>query len=199
VTGVCTDRTNAAEYDSVFPKTSSTGAAAGGAAMPVDAPQTPPQTPTPTPTPEKPAATWPGPPSTLKNFYVAEFSEAVGKPLAEIPFALLMENKLPANFLKGRWIVVYYREDCDHCFELLSTHFTGKLKHPTLTVAIPDADPNNILGNPCDECAKVSLVKGPNYVIGTPIVLAINDGVVECVVENVDDMAALEACLKFNE
>jgi len=29
------------------------------------------------------------------------------------------------------------------------------------------------------------------------VVLAINDGVVECVIENVDDMEALEACLKF--
>jgi hypothetical protein len=142
---------------------------------------------------------WPGPPTALKSFYVAEFTDAVGKKLSDNPFALLMENKLPANFLKGRWIVVFFREDCDHCFDLLSTHFTGKLKYPTLTVAIPDADPNNLLGNPCDECAKVSLIKGPNYVIATPVVLAINDGVVECVVENVDDMVALEACLKFNQ
>ena len=66
-----------------------------------------------------------------------------------------------------------------------------------MTIAIPDADPNNIMENPCDECAKVSLLKGPTYIVGTPVVLSINDGVVECVIENVDDMAALEACLKF--
>ncbi|MFM7259599.1 MAG: hypothetical protein ACKO3W_03250 [bacterium] len=192
VTGVCTDRANAEEFDSVFPKN------AGGSASTTTPNPSPTATP-PTPTDTKPAATWPGPPSTLKSFYVAEFGDAVGKPLASLPIALLMENKLPANFLQGRWIVVFFREDCDHCYELLSTHFTGKLKYPTLTVAIPDADPNGILGNPCDECAKVSLLKGPNYVIATPVVLAINDGVVECVVENVDDMAALEACLKFNE
>lgn len=198
VTGVCTDRANAEEFDSVFPKSSG-----GSAAAPTAPATTPPAaetTPTETkPTEAKTTGTWPGPPATLKSFYVADFGQAVGKPLAELPFALLMENKLPADFLKGRWIVVFFREDCDHCYELLATHFTGKLKYPTLTVAIPDADPNGILGNPCDECAKVSLVKGPNYVIATPVVLAINDGVVECVVENVDDMAALEACLKFNE
>jgi len=28
-------------------------------------------------------------------------------------------------------------------------------------------------------------------------VLSLNDGVVECVVDNVDDIASLEACLKF--
>jgi hypothetical protein len=41
------------------------------------------------------------------------------------------------------------------------------------------------------------LVKGPNYVIGTPVVLAIQDGVVECVVDNAEDIALLEGCLKF--
>jgi len=80
---------------------------------------------------------------------------------------------------------------------LLSTFFTGTLPVRTLLVAIPDADPNNLLDNPCDACAKTSLVKGPNYVIGTPVVLAIQDGVVECVVENAEDVPALEACLKF--
>lgn len=179
VTGVCTDRSIAEEFNSVFPNSDSARNAAKPSA------------------PSTPALTWPGPPEKLAPFYVAEFEKSVGKPLADQAFARLIENKLPANFLNGRWIIVFFREDCDHCFELLSTHFGGKLKWPTLTVAIPDADPNNILGNPCDECAKVSMIKGPNYVIGTPIVLAIKDGVVECVVDNVDDMAALEACLQF--
>ncbi len=179
VTGVCTDRSIAEEFNAVFPNSES----ARNAATAIE--------------PVKPEATWPGPPEKLAPFYVAEFEKALGKPLSEQPFARLIENKLPANFLSGRWIVVFFREDCDHCFELLSTHFGGKLKWPTLTVAIPDADPNNILGNPCDECAKISMIKGPSYVIGTPIVLAIKDGVVECVVDNVDDMAALEACLQF--
>jgi len=191
VTGVCTDRANADEFNSVFPSQD--------AAATANPTTTTPAITTPTTTPAPQEAVWPGPPTALKSFYVAEFTDAVGKKLSDNPFALLMENKLPANFLKGRWIVIFFREDCDHCFDLLSTHFTGKLKYPTLTVAIPDADPNNLLGNPCDECAKVSLIKGPNYVIATPVVLAINDGVVECVVENVDDMAALEACLKFNQ
>ena len=199
VTGVCTDRANADEFNSVFP--SQAPASTTNPTTPNnpvgDGANTTTTTPATAPAPTE--AVWPGPPTALKSFYVAEFSDAVGKKLSDNPFALLMENKLPANFLKGRWIVVFFREDCDHCFDLLSSHFTGKLKYPTLTVAIPDADPNNLLGNPCDECAKVSLIKGPNYVIATPVVLAINDGVVECVVENVDDMAALEACLKFNQ
>jgi hypothetical protein len=152
---------------------------------------TPPTTPAPT------AAAWPGVPAKLEPFYIAEFGNAVGKPLADNPFARLISGTLPADFLKGRWIIVFYREDCDHCHEMLMTYFTGKLPVRTLAIAIPDTDPAAALDNPCDECVKMSLVKGPNYVIGTPVVLAIQDGVVECVVDNAEDIALLEGCLKF--
>lgn len=148
------------------------------------------------PTPAVKSA-WPGLPAKLEPFYIAEFAQAIGKPLAESAFARTIAGKVPADLLVGRWIVVFYREDCDHCHELLMTYFTGKLPVRTLAVAIPDADPSAILDNPCDECVKVSLVKGPNYVIGTPVVVAINEGVIECVVDNVEDLAALESCLKF--
>ena len=148
--------------------------------------------------PPPPAApAWPGVPAKLEAFYVAEFADAVGKPLSDNAFARLIQTPVPADFLKGRWIVVFFREDCDHCQELLMSYFTGKLPVRTATIAIPDTDPAASLGNPCEECAKLTLVKGPNYVIGTPVVLAINDGVVECVIENVDDLEALQGCLKF--
>lgn len=143
------------------------------------------------------APAWPARPAKLEPFYIAEFGNATGKPLAANSLAPLIAGGVPKDFQSGRWIVVFYREDCDHCHELLSTYFTGKLPVRTLAIAIPDADPNALLDNPCDECVKVSLVKGPNYVIQTPVVLAIQDGVVECIVENAEDMAALEGCLKF--
>ena len=148
--------------------------------------------------PNVPAApAWPARPAKMQPFYIAEFGDAVGKPLASNALSALITPSVPKDFQSGRWIVVFYREDCDHCHELLGTYFTGKLPVRTLAIAIPDADPNSILDNPCDECVKVSLAKGPNYVIQTPVVLAINEGVVECVVENAEDMQALEACLKF--
>ena len=143
------------------------------------------------------ASAWPAKPAKLAPFYIAEFAEAVGKPLSANSLSPLIAGGVPSDFQTGRWIVIFYREDCDHCHELLSTYFTGKLPVRTLAVAIPDADPNSILDNPCEECVKVSLVKGPNYVIQTPVLLAIQDGVVECLIENAEDMAALEACLKF--
>lgn len=145
----------------------------------------------------QPKRTWLGPPQKFAPFYIAEFAKALGKPFAEDSFARTLSGTPPADLLSGRWIIVFYREDCDHCHELLGTYFTGKLPVRTLAISIPDADPSAILDNPCDECVKMSLAKGPNYVIGTPVVLAINDGLIECVVENAEDIPALEACLKF--
>lgn len=182
VTGVCTDVDRPDELAKVFPAEAPGTAAVGASGTPAATTD----------------AAWPGPPARLEPFYVAEFEGAVGKPFADVKIARLIENRLPADFLTGRWIVVFFREDCDHCFELLSTHFTGPLKVRTLTVAIPDADPGAILGNPCEGCTKLSLYKGPNYVIGTPVVVSLRDGIVECVVEDVDDMQALEACLKLD-
>ena len=181
VVSVCSDIDDPAQVNEVLG--SPDAGASGASAAPTQ----------PTPT----APTWPGLPAKLEPFYVAEFADSVGKPLSDNAFARLIQTPIPADFLKGRWIVVFFREDCDHCQELLMSYFTGKLPVRTATIAIPDTDPEASLGNPCEECAKLTLVKGPNYVIGTPVVLAINDGVVECVVENVDDMAALQACLKF--
>lgn len=185
VTAICTDVDNAAELATVLGES---GTPAAEVPVPrVEQPAVRPD----------PATIWPGLPAKFERNYLPEFAEFVGKRFSEIPFARLIDGNVPQDFLKGRWIVIYFREDCDHCHMLLSSFFTGKLPVRTMTIAIPDADPNNIMENPCDECVKRSLVKGPTYIVGTPVVLAINDGVVECVVENVDDMAALEACLKF--
>ena len=186
VVAVCTDVDNPEELAAVL-----------SPAPPAPAAQAPAPAPT-TPEPVAAAkAAWPGLPAKVEAMYLPDFKKMIGKPFADAPFARLIGGKVPDDFLSGRWIVVYYREDCDHCHELLISYFTGKLPVRTMAISIPDADPKNALENPCDECVKLLLVKGPNYIIGTPVVLSLNDGVVECVVDNVDDIASLEACLKF--
>ena len=178
VTAACNDVDNAEQLASVVSPAESKTAAQ----------------PTP-PSAAKPA--WPGLPAKLEPFYIAEYKDSVGQPFASNTFSRLIAGEIPADLLTGRWIVIFYREDCEHCHDLLMTYFTGKLPVRTLAVSIPDTDPSGHLENPCEECVKRSLVKGPNFVIGTPVILAIQDGVVECVVEDADDIAAVEACLKF--
>ncbi|MSR40678.1 MAG: hypothetical protein EXS10_02100 [Phycisphaerales bacterium] len=148
--------------------------------------------------PAVPAATpkaWPSLPAQLNGYYVAEFGQLVGTRLDANDFGVLIQ-KPPAKLNEGRWIVIYYRQDCDHCQELMMTHFTGALKVPTLAVAVPDADPNGLLDMACDTCSLAQLVKGPDYVIQTPIVVSMQDGVVTCIVEDIEDAAKLEACIR---
>ncbi len=163
--------------------------APNGAPQPLE-PVTPPVDP-----PSTQAKPWPPLPAQLQGFYVAEFGDLVGKRLDENDFGKLIQ-KPPAKLNEGRKIVIYYRQDCDHCQELMMTHFTGPLLVETLAVAIPDADPNALLDMACDTCALAQLVKGPDYVIATPIVLSMQDGVVTCIVEDVEDAAKLEACIR---
>ncbi len=105
---------------------------------------------------------------------------------------------LPPNFDTGRGYLVFYRKDCDHCHELLDRFFTGPLKIPTLAIATPERsgfpDPLDELPMPCTECVMRSLPIGPDYVLSTPVVVRVQDGIVECAAE-VDTAAPLPECL----
>ena len=74
-------------------------------------------------------------------------------------------------------------------------HFSGELPAPTLAVAIPDTDPANALEMPETACSFGELVAGPQYVVQTPVVAVIEDGVVTCVYTGADDEAKLLECL----
>jgi hypothetical protein len=152
----------------------------------------------PVPTPPVAAATpWPNAPAQLQPYYLPQFEQWVGKPLRDQPVAALITRPIPADLEKGRWVVMFFREDCEHCHTVLDRHFTPKVPLPTLLVAVPDADPAAALPNPCSECQLRTLPKGPDWVIGTPVLLLVNDGVVKMVVSGTDaeDPAKVQAML----
>ncbi len=161
---------------------------------PADGSPSTPETPKPTaggettPTaPARPAATaWPAPPAKLQPYYLPQFEQWVGKPLRDQAVAALITRPIPAELEKGRWIVMFFREDCEHCHAVLDRHFSPKVPLPTLLVAVPDADPAAALPNPCGECTIRTLPKGPDWVIGTPVLLSLQDGVVRGVVGGTD-------------
>jgi hypothetical protein len=151
----------------------------------------------PVPTPPVAAATpWPDAPAQLQPYYLPQFEQWVGKPLRDQPVAALITRPIPADLEKGRWVVMFFREDCEHCHTVLDRHFTPKVPLPTLLVAVPDADPAASLPNPCSECQLRTLPKGPDWIISTPVVLLVNDGVVKMMLsgsdpEDTDKMKAL--------
>ena len=141
---------------------------------------------------------WPAAPASAKPWYSPEFEKWPGQRLDAQELALIIQRPLPVNPNEGRMHVVFIREDCDHCHELLNSYFSGKLATPTLCVVVPDAT-GELLENPCTECTKATLPGGGKitYVFTTPVLLTLQDGVVVGVCQggDIDRPEAVRATL----
>ena len=124
-----------------------------------------------------------------------EFEKWIGQRLDAQPIMQLLATAPPATIQQGRWHVVFYRSDCDHCHTLMSTYFEGELEVPVLAVEVPDTDPAAALPNPCERCDMVRLLKGPSWVFTTPVLLTVQDGVITCVATDSENTEQVEACL----
>jgi hypothetical protein len=130
---------------------------------------------------------WPPAPASAKPWYSPEFEKWQGQRFDAQELALIMQRPLPVNPNEGRLHVVFIREDCDHCHELLNSYFSGKLATPTLCVVVPDAT-GELLENPCTECTKATLPGGGKitWVFTTPVLLTLQDGVIVGVCQGAD-------------
>ncbi len=162
---------------------------------PANPPANPPVNP-PAVAPSVPTSSWPARPSQVQPYYLPDFATWVGKPLASQPEMALLDAPPPATIASGTWIVMLYRADCEHCHEVLESHFVGSLKRPALLIGIPDHDPANEQPMPCTECTIRTFLKGPNYVVQTPVVMRIKDGVVEAVCTDHEDAGSLAEVLE---
>ncbi|MEE2972542.1 MAG: hypothetical protein VX672_05405 [Planctomycetota bacterium] len=138
---------------------------------------------------------WGAPPEQLEPFYFTEFSEWVGKPLSAQPIARLVSRPLPDWIDRDRCHLVLYRADCENCHALLEDHFSGPLETPVIAVEIPDSDPEQALAMPCDACLLHELPAGTQYVVTTPVLLTVENGVVLAVCENSEDPAEVAATI----
>jgi hypothetical protein len=141
------------------------------------------------------ASEWPGRPEKVESYYLGEFEKWVGQRLDAQPIMRLLAAPPPATIQKGRWHVVFFRSDCDHCHALMSAYFEGELEVPVLAVEVPDTDPSNALPNPCERCDMARLLKGPSWVFTTPVLLTVEDGVVTCVATDSENTEQVEACI----
>jgi len=163
-------------------------------AAPIDD-KTPPATPPVTGAPSAQAATpWPAAPAKLDRTYYIVEKKALGQRLDSLPLALQINRPLPEKINSGRWHLVFYRKDCDHCFEVMNKHFSGKLATPTLAIEIPDSK-GKTYPMPCKECEQHTLPKGPDYVVGAPLLMTVIDGVIVGISKDVDKPGAIEAVL----
>lgn len=145
-----------------------------------------------------PADPWGPMPRTVDPNYFTEFEAWVGKPLASQPLARIMTRPIPEYLKSGRGFVMLYRADCEHCHHLLEQWFTESVPAPTVAVEVPDTDPANAMPFPSELVDRRKFPKGPNYVISTPALFAVKDGVVTGFASDPDDPDAVEACIVSN-
>jgi hypothetical protein len=133
-------------------------------------------------------------PTQLGPTYFVLEKKAVGQQFGTLPIAALLSRPLPEGFPAGRWHLIFYRKDCDHCFEIMNKHFSGELPAPTIAVEIPDAK-----GKPfpmaCKKCSTAVLPKGPDYVLASPLIMTIVDGTIAAICKDPDKPGSIEATL----
>ena len=129
------------------------------------------------------------------SWYPQNISNWLDKPVDEIPLFDWVKE-WPTDIRQGKQYIIFYSLTCDHCEALLWEYFEFPA-FPTTLVAIPQStDGFNYDGafdNPCQDCQKTELRIGVDWIIGAPLVVALENGIVKCATENEEYEAP--ACL----
>jgi hypothetical protein len=142
------------------------------------------------------AVAWPAMPEKLAPTYVILDKRAVGTPFASLPLAGLLAKQVPADIQSGRKTFLFYRENCDHCFEMMNKHFAGAVANPTYTIKVPDSTGGKTYPNPCSACTKWELPQGPDYMIETPMIMTIVNGTIAAICKDADKPGAFDATMQ---
>ena len=134
-------------------------------------------------------ATAPTTTASLPSYYVLDTSDWVGKNIQDIDLVQYITN-LPDSINEGQQYLIFYSRTCDHCQMLLELYFGYGSPVPTTLVAIPESKSGfateGLLDNPCLDCATLELPVGTDWLMTPPILLAIEDGIVQCAKEGED-------------
>lgn len=121
------------------------------------------------------------------SWYPSDLSSWAGKSINDIDVFSFVES-WPHDLSDGKQYVIFYGRNCDHCEALLYMHFEFDLRAPTTIVAIPESIEGFIgeegFENPCFDCDETELPIGVDWIIGTPLVVAIENGIIKCAAEN---------------
>jgi hypothetical protein len=120
------------------------------------------------------------------SYHVFKVDEYAGKRWDELPFTRFLRTQ-PKDIDSGRRYVVLYNPTCDHCFELLMMYFADDLPVPTTVIAIPEMktgwSDEEAYPMPCETCERLELPLGCDWLVLPPVVIALEDGIVQCAKE----------------
>jgi hypothetical protein len=135
-----------------------------------------------------------GPPAS----YVPKIDDWAGKRFDEIGV-----DGWPADLNNGPQYFILYSRTCDHCQALLDLFFASPPPAPTTIVAIPETqegfETTGILEHHCQGCLELELPTGTTWMMTPPLVVALQNGVVQCAAEAVDPNEELPQCLVWHQ
>ncbi len=133
----------------------------------------------------------------LPSYYVLDTDDWVGRNISDIDLFQYIPG-LPETIDEGRQYLVFFSRTCDHCQMLLEFHFAFGEVAPTTLVAIPESksgfETEGLLDQPCLDCTELELPVGTDWLMTPPVLVAIEDGIVQCAKE-ADDSEAPECLL----
>lgn len=95
--------------------------------------------------------------------------------------------RLTAETLEGDAIVVFYNPKCGHCHEVFDRWLAKGRNEKIIAVMVPAADgaleaagDGDVGDINCPTCVRLELPKGPTWLITTPSVAMLKDGVIRC-------------------
>ena len=100
--------------------------------------------------------------------------------------------ELTALTLEGRSVLVLHDPRCGQCHDLFATWFAAPVDARVIAVRVPPAPGASLLESDqpeevaCADCVRLSLPTGPTWLVQTPAVVVIEDGVVRCAAKGLD-------------
>lgn len=126
-------------------------------------------------------------PLPLPSWFSPTVDKWIGQPWRETELFKFMPQ-WPKGLDQGRHYVIFYSKTCDHCHLLLENYFAGQPQISTVLIENPAKSPSGEppLPMPTEGAQFLSLPKGPDWMITTPLMMAIEDGKVVCAKEGAD-------------
>jgi hypothetical protein len=139
------------------------------------------------------------PASKRPGYYVTKTGDWQGERWSELELAAYMSRQ-PQDVDEGQRYVIFYSRSCDHCQALFERYFSAPAPVPTTIVAIPETKAGftreTWLEMHCEGCEELELPAGTDWIMTTPIVVALEDGKVVCAKEGED--AEAPQCLVWH-
>jgi hypothetical protein len=119
--------------------------------------------------------------SQPREWYWPGVDRWVGKRWNELDVADLVSDEL-ADWNEGVRLIVFHRADCVECKQLQDKVFRQSAPYPTTFVLVPSSSGGNQLPYtpPCSNCVYVGVKRGPKWIIQTPLIVRLVDGIVVC-------------------